>query len=221
MSRVGQPLQACDIDAGGPIPDGMQVARCEFVEHGGCLCSEIGAAGKPLDHAGPATFERRQDVVAQVIAIETQVLIGRIVDPAQVLRRRIGFQRVAGYIDERPHQPARRERCHQADAGHAGRTAAPHQIEQQCLGLVVPVVGAEQPVPAAHVPCERRVARLACGGLESPDTGIDRDRLRNEFECERVGKLAAVIAPATGFGVQLVVDVHSQQRLAVALPRKR
>jgi hypothetical protein len=70
------------------------------------------------------------------------------------------------------------------------------------------------------MPLENGVARLACRGLETAAARpVDGDRLGGELDAEAAGEFAAVIAPAARFGLQLVVDVYREQRLAVALSR--
>ena len=115
----------------------LQIDRRELVEHGCRIAGEARATGETFDNAGPALLERGQHVVSQKVTVETQIVIGRIVQPSQTLCRRVRFQRSARDVDERPCQPATREGRQQSDSGQAGGAAAPHEVQQQRLGLVV------------------------------------------------------------------------------------
>ena len=86
-------------------------------------------------------------------------------------------------------------------------------LDAGALGLVVPMVRAQQPVPLGHMARQRFVASLARGSLEADAAGrVYGDRLRSELDAKAGGQAAAVIVPAAGLGVQLMVDMHRKER---------
>jgi hypothetical protein len=81
--------------------------------------------------------------VPQVVAIKAEILVRRILQPPEAALLRVRFQIRAGDVDERSDQPSGSKRCGHTDTGETGRAAAPHEVQQQRLGLVVAVMSAE------------------------------------------------------------------------------
>ncbi len=136
--------------------------------------------------------------MTQVVAIESLVAVRGIVDPLEAGFLRVGLEFRTRYIDQGPHQPAHCKPVHHPDAGKSRRTAAAQEIQQQRLGLVVAMVRAQQPVVAADVLREGRVARVAGGRFQAGSgASIDLRDFGNEFDVQAPGQLPAVLAPGS------------------------
>ena len=76
----------------------------------------------------------------------------------------------------------------------------------------------QQPVVFMYVLCERLVPRIPGRRLETTAAGtIHVDDLCDELDVEPVGELPATVTPIGRFGMQLVIDVHGEQRLAMGI----
>ena len=93
---------------------------------------------------GPAFAQRRDDLLAEEIAIEREIVVGRIGQPRQSFRPRPRLEFSAREIQQRSHQPAVCERLRRRHRAQPGKTRAAHQREQHRFQLIVGVVGTEQ-----------------------------------------------------------------------------
>ncbi|MDT4847958.1 hypothetical protein FQZ97_820350 [compost metagenome] len=87
--------------------------------------------------------------MAEEIAGKRCVGVARVFHPGKPLRTGIGFQFGAGQLQQRPDQAALPQRPTLRHRRQSAHTGAAQQAEQQGLGLVVAVLGAEQDLVGA------------------------------------------------------------------------
>ena len=153
------------------------------------------------------------DPLAQQVAVVTQLGVAGVFHPAQALLLSVGANRRARHIQERPHQPARREGCQQTDAGKAGGTAAAHQVQEKGLGLVLRMVRGEEHFLGLQQPGDHPVAGVARGFFEAAArVGDDLEMLAEKRNVAFQAECAAVFQPLVRRIVQAVVEVNGLQR---------
>jgi hypothetical protein len=95
--------------------------------------------------------------VAQKVSVSMEVTVAWIFDPAQTFGLRIAAQRGSAEVKQRPPKSAWWTRRDLRHRGKAPQTGAAKQLEQQCLCLIVLVMGGQEQVPGFHGARQRRV----------------------------------------------------------------
>ncbi len=119
----------------------------------------------------------------------------------------VGTQGLASEAQQRAREPAGGERAQRRHGAQAVDARSAHQRQQQGLGLVVPVMGGQQPLPGRHEPAQPGVARAAGGLLEIAAATIEAQPRGDELHPELAAHVVAVVHPGAGLGQQAVIGV--------------
>ena len=158
----------------------------------------------------------------QEVAVKATIVIRRIIYPGKPNLGGIRLEVATGCVNERPNQPPGTEPVKYAYASDSRRSTAAHQVQEQCLRLVVEVVGTQQPVTLTDMVPKGRVPRLSGGRFQAASVArVYLNGLERELDLERLAQLPAMLAPCGGVPLESMVDVNGQQRFAVFTSRLR
>ncbi len=118
-------------------------------------------------HGGPARLELGDKRLAQEIAVIAHILIALILHPA--VRKRLGHLCQLGPADlkQGAQQQAGRKRLTRQYAGQAAHAGTTLEGQQQCLQLIVLMMGGEQPLPGPQAGGQPLIAGFPGLGLQA------------------------------------------------------
>ena len=199
--------------AGFQAAAALGIEARQLVLQGQRLGLQPGAVGDALGRGGPALGQLRQHDMTQVVAVVLHAGIGGVLDPVDAEPAGGGKDLAAGPVEQRPAHPALGKGGPARHGSESGRSAATQQRQQQGLGLIVAVLGREEPLAGAQTVGERRPAgapRGGLGALAAPRRGIDMTDL--EGHAESLAGLAAVLGPPVGRLAETMMDMERGER---------
>ena len=159
----------------------------------------------------PATLEARQDLVSDVVAVDTLVGIAGIFQPRQMVAHQVVTQGLRAGIEQRAGQPALTQRRQRRHAGETGGPGAAHQLQQQGFGLVALMMGRANSLAVAHQLRQRLIARPARRCFRTlPLDGTRIDPRHHQCHFEVRAQAAAATLPDIGLGMQSMVHVDGR-----------
>jgi len=105
------------------------------------VAGKFGHLGEVVTEAGIPGFEERKELVANAVAGEGEMSVGRVFTPGLVEGAEIGFDFSAGGGEKRAEDAAFREFDDGVDAGEAFGPGAAEELGEDGFGLVVKGVG--------------------------------------------------------------------------------
>ena len=143
LPGLGQRAERADRQ-GESLADACEVGFGEDRRELHRLC---GQSSRLTDRAGrlrPARTQAGQHRMTQVVAIERQVEIRRVLDPLEPGGNCPAMERITRELEQWPQLPAPAERRQPGHAGDAGRSPSAQQLQQHRFQLVVRVVRGQQ-----------------------------------------------------------------------------
>jgi hypothetical protein len=113
--------------------------------------TDPGRAGKGRGGGRPPLLQQRQDLMAQEIAIEPQILIAWVFYPAQALAFGVVVQLCATDLEKGARQPTGTEATQSRHGRQSSRSAAAQQLQQQGLRLIIPMLCCQQHISWRHL----------------------------------------------------------------------
>lgn len=166
ISRSGRRkrIECSDPDAARGPGNACSVDGRQIIKQGRRFGKMAGRARQGGLRTGKRLFERWNQGMAKKITPEVGIAVTFILDPAQLMLRRVGFDRRTRNIEKRPNERrAIGGRAFRRHPGHASDAGATQQVQQNRLGLVVAMMSERQPVRSALT--KRRVANAPCGAF--------------------------------------------------------
>jgi len=183
----------------------------QFVSFGKMLCRE--GERSPGRRKTPA--EHGQDLVPQEISRILRIGIAFIVDPAQIVIMRIGFQFGATARQQGAQQTLVAKRPFCRHPGRSGHPGSAQQIEQQGFGLIALVLRQQQDFSSTGG--EGGVTGGTGSGLKTESAlPIDRYTGNRQWHRQAFAVSGTEIRPGIGIGRQAVMDVNGRQAFAQA-----
>ena len=194
------------------VGDAMQEFGSKLIQQILRLGAVRRATRQRLVGARPARAQHGHDLPAQIVAGKPNITVARILDPAQLVFLGVGGQLGSTDLKQGPSQKSGSECRSLGHGGQAGNARTAQQLQQQRLGLIVPVLGGQQRVAGAEQAAECGIARAACRGFRTFPALRSRVHVANrERDVQCAAGFRAGCDPVIGMVLEAMMDVGRGQ----------